>query len=294
MRWRWSGLANWVAAGLVLAACGTAFLLFGKEPESRGARVLSDKAIRIGYAMEVPYAYRDADGRVTGESPEVARAVLGALGVRDIDWVATDFGALIPGLLAGRFDMIAAGMFVNPERERLVDFSHPTACVDSALLVRSGNPRGLRVMADLARDEAARLAVVSGAVEFEQARAAGIAFERIQAFASFELAVEAVRRGVADALALSGPTVQIAADRHADLERAMAPEGGEALAGCAAFAFRPGDRPLREAVDAQLAVFFGSEAHLSLVRPFGFRAENLRTPARLPTPGEASAMRGKQ
>ena len=72
--------------------------------------------IRVGFANEAPFGYATPDGKLTGEAPEVAKAVLAKMGIAQVDGVLTEFGSLIPGLKAGRFDIIAAGMFINPKR----------------------------------------------------------------------------------------------------------------------------------------------------------------------------------
>lgn len=72
--------------------------------------------IRIGYAVEAPYAFLTTDGEVTGESPEIAKRVARQLGFNNIIWRQTEFGDLLDELEAGRIDVIAAGMFVTPVR----------------------------------------------------------------------------------------------------------------------------------------------------------------------------------
>ena len=72
--------------------------------------------IRVGFANEAPFGYATPDGKLTGEAPEVAKAVLTRMGIAEVDGVLTEFGSLIPGLKAGRFDIIAAGMFITPKR----------------------------------------------------------------------------------------------------------------------------------------------------------------------------------
>src|SRR6218665_3671516 len=88
-------------------------------------RIVRTSEGRIGYANENPFAYTTPDGVVTGESPEIARKVFATLGVKKVDAVLTEWGALIPGLRAGRFDVIAAGMYVTPGRCKQVAFADP-------------------------------------------------------------------------------------------------------------------------------------------------------------------------
>lgn len=112
-----------VGAGL-LAACSDSDSSdpgAAQQPAAQSASTLdAAKAagkIRIGYANEAPYAYMDSkEARVTGESVEIARVVLKRMGIDEVEGVLTEFGSLIPGLQAKRFDIIAAGMYVTPER----------------------------------------------------------------------------------------------------------------------------------------------------------------------------------
>src|SRR3546814_1080159 len=92
--------------------------------------------IRVGFANEAPYGYATPDGKLTGESPEVVKAVLKKMGIAEVDGVLTEFGALIPGLKAGRFDIIAAGLFVNPKRCEQIQFSEQTYGIGQAFLVK--------------------------------------------------------------------------------------------------------------------------------------------------------------
>ena len=91
-------------------------------------------------ANEAPYGYATPDGKLTGEAPEVAKAVLAKMGITQVDGVLTEFGSLIPGLKAGRFDIIAAGMYVNPQRCNEIAFSEPSYGIGQAILVPAGNP----------------------------------------------------------------------------------------------------------------------------------------------------------
>lgn len=43
--------------------------------------------VRIGYAVEVPYAYLKHGGEVTGESPMVARRIAAKLGTGRMEWI---------------------------------------------------------------------------------------------------------------------------------------------------------------------------------------------------------------
>jgi polar amino acid transport system substrate-binding protein len=262
--------------GLVIALAG--WHLWPKQ-ESTWERIHRSGAIRIGYSLEAPYAFRDARGRVTGEAPEVARAVLARMGVKHIEWVHAEFATLIPKLKSGRFDIIATGMYPTPERLREIAFSRPSFCVGSGFLVLQGNPKSLHNYADLAGQKTARLAVLAGAVEGVKAQQLGVPGSHIVAFPDADSAARGILLGVVDALALSGPSVRYLAREWPGLEavgpKKAASGRGDSPRDCGAFGFRRQDDALREAFDRQLRQFLGSEEHLRLVHPLGFTPRNL-------------------
>lgn len=265
------------AAALVAAAAWTV-----GRPEPALHRIRREGVVRIGYAPEAPFAFRAADGTVTGESPEVARAVFAALGVPRVQWVQAEFHALIPELRAGRYDVVAAGMYVTPERAREVAFSRPTFVARTALLVRAADSAAYRSLADVRRAPQARLAVLSDAYEARLARAAGIPLGRVVAVPDPATGARAVRTGRADAFSLSTLALRhlLAGTPAGAFVVTPVPDTvpGMATSGRGALAFRRGDVSLRRAVDAELARFVGSPAHLRRVAPFGFTAGDLPPP----------------
>jgi polar amino acid transport system substrate-binding protein len=250
-------------------------------------RIRKEGVIHIGYANEAPYAYKDTEtGEVTGEAPEIARVVAKVLGVEKVESVLTEFGSLIPGLKAARFDVIAAGMYIKPLRCEQINFSNPTYGIGEAIAVQTGNPKGLHSYADI-RDKGAVLAVVTGAIELSYARAVGIPEDQIKRYGDAPSALQALAAGRVDAYGGTALTVQDLVDKEASgkVERA-APFtdpviNGKSVRGYGAFGFRKGDIQLRDAFNACLAGFIGSEAHMELVRPFGFTESEL--------PGDATA-----
>jgi polar amino acid transport system substrate-binding protein len=120
---------------------GNARLAFAEGALERAKK---DGFIRLGFANEAPFGYATPDGKLTGEAPEVAKAVLAKIGIPQVDGVLTEFGSLIPGLKARRFDIIAAGMFINPKRCGEIAFSEPSYGIGQAMLVKKGNPKGIK------------------------------------------------------------------------------------------------------------------------------------------------------
>ncbi len=81
--------------------------------------------VTVGLANEKPYAYIETDGKVTGAIVEVLRAALEPLGITKIEANVNEFSALVPGVMAGRFDIIGAGMYVTPKRCESIAFTNP-------------------------------------------------------------------------------------------------------------------------------------------------------------------------
>lgn len=238
------------------------------------AKIQRTGVVRIGIANEAPYGYLDTErGIVTGEAPELARLVFGRMGIHQIEVVTTDFGSLIPGLQAGRFDVIAAGMYITPQRCKQIAFSNPTYRIGEAFVVARGNPRELHSYADVLRTNA-RLGVVGGAVQLTYAKELGIPEANLVIYNDNVSALEGVRIGRSDAFACTVLTAQdLLAKDSGGLAIATPFEQpvihGQEAWGYGAFGFRRAG-PLKYAFDHQLAELLGTPEHLALVKPFGF------------------------
>jgi polar amino acid transport system substrate-binding protein len=238
-------------------------------------RARENGSIRIGFANEAPFGYATVSGDATGEAPEMAKAIFKRLGIGSVEAVLTEWASLIPGLRAGRFDVIAAGMFITPARCREVDFSNPTYRLGQGFLVKKGNPHGLHSYKDIADSGDATLAIMAGAVERSYARRAGIPDDRILTVPDQTSMLSAVKFSRADAAALTSLSIRRMAEKGGGGVESAAPfETPEDAYGYGAFAFRKGDE-LRDAVNAELAKYVGGKEHLALVAPFGFTRNEL-------------------
>lgn len=267
---------------LTVAIAGVALLVWRANtpraaPPSTLARIQATGRVQIGYANESPYGYFDThNGRITGEAPEIAKIILRRMGATTIEPVVTEFGSLIPGLKAGRFDLIAAGMFITPERAEVISFSNPTYGTGEAFLVAAGNPLQLHSFKDVAAHDSARMGVLGGSVEHGYAKDFGVPGDRIIVFPDYPTAVAGLQTGRVDAVAATVPTVKDllrkADDEH--IERAQPfvdpTINGKTVKSYGAFGFRKDDKAFRKAFNRHLADFIGTPQHLKLVRPFGF------------------------
>lgn len=275
-------------AALLLAACAFALASGAALADSLLERAQSQGYIRVGFANEVPYGYATPAGQLTGEAPEIAKAILTRMGIGEVDGVLTEFAALIPGLRAGRFDMIAAGMFVTPKRCGQILFSEPTYSVGQAFLVKADNPLGLAGYADVAGKDGVTLAVTAGSAERDFAREAGVPEARILVLPDPASGLAAVQAGRADAFARSSLSIDellMTAGEGAGVARtpAFSRVGDLYVRGHGAFGFRKESEAFVKAFNEQLGAFVGGDEHLALVAPFGFTAAELpeRTTAEL-------------
>lgn len=236
-------------------------------------KVKAEGTITIGVANEVPYGYTTPDGEPAGEAPSIAVHVLNKLGVEDVNVVVTEFGSLIPGLRAGRFDVIAAGMYITPKRCMQIAFSNPTYSIGEGFLVKNGNPEALNGY-DNINDKSVKLGVMSGSVEYGYARDFGIAMNKIVTLPDYPSGVAALKSGRIDALAGTSLTMASLAqkDDRVELAQPFTPLmiDGKSVKGYGGFGFRPADLDLRDAFNAELANFIDTEEHIAMVTPYGF------------------------
>lgn len=233
--------------------------------------------VRVGFANEAPFAYANASGQLTGESPAVFTHVMKQLGIKEVDGVLTEWGALIPGLKAGRFDVIVASMYITPTRCEQVLFAEPTYGVGGALIVKTGNPEGVSDYADaVAKDK--KIAFVAGTAEIEQGQLAGMTRQQQMVVPDFAAAVAAVKAGRVSAAAFTSLTAKDLAEKDETIDRAEPftfTHEDKIYKGEGSFGFRPEDTSLRDAVNAELGKFIGTQEHLAMTAEFGFDKSNL-------------------
>lgn len=259
---------------LVAVAVSVAAVVHYAGRDRSLTRLRQAGVIRVGYAVEAPYAFVGANCQVTGEFPEVAKRLAARLGIRRVEWVQTEFDALIPDLESGRFDVLAAGMFITPERAARIAFSEPLLRVRQGLLVRGGNPRRIHSYRDALHRPELKIAVLAGSFEEGLLRQMSIPGRQLVAVPDARTGRLAVESGIADGLALSAPTLRwmTREDHRGTTELAEpfeqpVPARGSSLC---AFGFRKEDRQLRAAWNGVLQPFVASNEHLAILSSFGF------------------------
>ncbi len=85
-----------------------------------------------------PFTFHDASGELTGFDVEIAREVADRLGVK-AEFLETQWDAMFAGLDAGRFDMVANQVGINPDRQESYEFSDPYITSTAVLVVAEDN-----------------------------------------------------------------------------------------------------------------------------------------------------------
>src|SRR5580692_159794 len=144
-------IGNGLAAGAALAAATTG--RHARAASGTFEKAKASKSITVGIANEKPYGYVDTDGRLTGAAIEVMRAVLAPYGITELKGTIADFDAMIPGVNAGRFDVVGAAMYIRPKRCQAIAFSNPFDRSGGAFASLKGNPKNLHSLKDVAANK---------------------------------------------------------------------------------------------------------------------------------------------
>jgi len=80
-------------------------------------------ALRIGVAVALPWmGINPADGKYFGPAMDISNWLGEELGV-PVEIMVADWGVIVAGLQANKYDLIATGLFETPERKEVIDFA---------------------------------------------------------------------------------------------------------------------------------------------------------------------------
>jgi polar amino acid transport system substrate-binding protein len=268
-------LAAALVAGLAGAACAQDTL----------ERIMDEGSVKIGIANERPYGYVETDGTVAGSVPSIVRAALEPHGVKELLPQIVDFNALIPGLNARRFDIIAAGMYINPQRCEAIAFTNPITRAGYGFAAKAGNPKGVHSVADVAASPDARVGTQTGSAQVDALAKAGVPQDRTVLFANATEALAGLRADRVDVIffpglelgALLATANDPAVERVTPFEQAKN-AAGEPDYGYAAFGVRKGDDALRETLNTEIARLIESGEMLEIISQYGYGEDELPTP----------------
>ncbi|HCA18599.1 MAG: ectoine/hydroxyectoine ABC transporter substrate-binding protein EhuB [Alcaligenes sp.] len=264
--------------------CALAFALLGTMATASSVQAVTLEqvkergVIRVAVANEIPYGYMDMSGKAQGAGPEVAQAIMERLGVKNIKWETANFGSLIPGLQAKRFDMVAAEMAILPQRCNTVLFSEPNSSYGEGLLVAKGNPKNIHSYEDFAKTDHT-IAIMAGADQLEMMQALGVPDNRMITISNNADAISTVSTGRADAYAATGQTASdLASKGGGKVELAAQFKdpiiNGNPVRSWGGFTFAKESEDLRDAVNKELAEFKKTDEWKAILSKHGFTEED--------------------
>lgn len=86
-----------------------------------------------------PWNLTDSSGKIVGFEPDLAMDLCKRAGF-ECKIIAQDWDGMIPGLKAGKFDVIMDGMAITDERKKEIDFTKPYAASPGSFLAPKDSP----------------------------------------------------------------------------------------------------------------------------------------------------------
>jgi polar amino acid transport system substrate-binding protein len=236
----------------------------------------------LGFANEAPFAYTTPEGELAGVDADILRHVLGQLGIEKVSTELVEWGALIPGVRAKRFDVVASGIYMKPDRCEQVAFAEPLYLLGDGMIVLAGNPKNIHGFDAFANDPGLKLANTIGATgPGDHALAMGVTPEQILEVPDPPSQIAALKAGRVDAALNTGLQTGelVAAANDPAIERAepfaQAVIDGQPAVGIAGIAFNPEDADFVELFDAELLKFRGTPEYLAILAKYGLTEGDL-------------------
>jgi L-cystine transport system substrate-binding protein len=191
-----------------------------------------------------PFSFHEGgSGELTGYDVEIAEAVAAELGV-EAEFEETQFDGIFAGLEAGRFDMIANQISINPTRQEKYEMSEPYTVSPGVLIVTEATT-DITSFEDLAGKTSAQ-SLTSNWYELAQQNGANV--EAVEGFAQ---AVQLLQQGRVDATINDSLTLLDYQKQQGASGLKVAAETDDPSRN--AFALRKGSTELLDAVNGALA-----------------------------------------
>ncbi len=238
-------------------------------------RVKDNDSIRLGFANEVPWAYPGENNKPLGFANAYVIGVLKKMGYTNIEPVVTEWGGLIPGLKANRFDIITGGMYILNSRCQNIKFSEPMGKFGDAFIVKKGNPKGINNYQDI-KNKGLVLVTGAGYNSVEAAKKEGVANNKIMQVPGPTEILAAVKAGRADAGAVTYFTaLNLAKKSGGDIEVTDPGALPEWTLNYVGIGFRDSDADFLKRFNEAQAAYLGSEEMLKSVAEYGYTKSQL-------------------
>ncbi|HZS85500.1 MAG TPA: transporter substrate-binding domain-containing protein [Stellaceae bacterium] len=233
------------------------------------ARLQADKKVRVGIANQPPYSALNPDGSITGAGPDITKAIMGRLGITQIEGVTATYGELIPGMLAGRWDFVSALLTITDARCKQIRFADPLVFDGTAIVYLKGSTDlAPKSIADLAKENAV-VGLQAGGALFRRAQELGVKLANLRQFTDDPATIDGlVAKRMQFALMSYTPVPALIKQRHLDAVVVYpVPDDPARGASCA---FRPADTELYAAYQKELRAMKASGEYLKIIHQYGF------------------------
>ena len=273
MKRNWRITLGGVSAALLVTAASAPAV----QAQGLLDKIKSGQTIRIGYSNEKPYAYQNKAGKMDGFVNITGLAILKKMGAKKVVGVLTEWGSLIPGLNAGRFDIITAGMYITPKRCKNVAFTDPMGVFSEGIIVKKGNPHGFKSYGDIAK-KGVKFATGRGWTTVKYAQRGGVSASNVLKVPDPAAILQAVVSGRA---AVGGGTIltmtQLAANSGGRVQVVAEFDAPDFTKGYSAYAFRKSDAAARDAFNKVMKSYLGTAPMMASVKSNNYTKQMLPT-----------------
>lgn len=199
-----------------------------------------------------PYSYLNSkSGEFTGLDADILNAAAKMLMIPKITVKTVSFDGMIPGLLAGRFDIVGNSIHYTKARAKVVDFSFPTYYYSEWLVVQKGKLPDVKSIADLKGKTCGALLGTNYAQWIQQTP--GVIYKDYKDWVSM---AQDIHNGRLDAAVHDQPIIAASIKDHPEWNLALV-EGYEPHqlknpAGYSRYAFRQADVQLRTGISSAI------------------------------------------
>ncbi len=239
-------------------------------------RISAGQPIRIGFSNIPIWGYPGENGEAKGFVNAIALGILAKMGYTNVETSVTDWGGLIPGLQANRYDIITGGLYILNSRCENINFSEPITTTGDAFLVPTGNPKNLNNYQDVLAQGDTILAMYAGANTVEAAHKEGLGDSQLMQLPGPAETLAAMKSGRADAAALTYfEAVDFAAQSEGKFEVTDPDALPEWTKNWVGVGFRFEDEDFMKEFNAALAGYVGTEEMLEAVKEYGYAEVNV-------------------
>ena len=199
-------VATALALMLLAAACGGDDGGGGQTgggpsfPEgSTMARLQQAGKVRVGTKFDQPlFGQKNLEGNLEGFDVEIAKIIAGELGIQPsgIEWVEAVSANREPFIQQDKVDFVVATYTINDKRKQVVDFAGPYYVAGQDIMVKKGNPLGIKGPDDLAGK---KVCSVTGSTPAENIRT-NYPEAKLTEFDVYSKCAEALKNGQVEAV----------------------------------------------------------------------------------------------